>query len=140
VPRARGRASEHRNGGIGARLLALAVSIVAAVAIASATDYVQTARGGELATGGVPAGWRAPHGWLVGALCIHRHEGGFTANTGNGYYGGFQFLLGTWRSVGGRVRPDLASPREQLYRAWLVYRRDGMSWREWGTARLCGLR
>jgi hypothetical protein len=76
----------------------------------------------------------------VGALCIHRHEGAWNANTGNGYYGGMQFLLSTWRSVGGRSRPDLVSPAEQLYRAFLVWRRDGGSWREWGTARLCGLR
>jgi len=34
----------------------------------------------------------------------------------------------------------LASPREQLYRAWLVYRRDNNSWREWGTAPACGVR
>jgi hypothetical protein len=32
------------------------------------------------------------------------------------------------------------SPREQLYRSYLVWRRDGGSWREWGTARACGLR
>jgi hypothetical protein len=51
-----------------------------------------------------------------------------------------QFTLYTWRSVGGTSFPHLASPREQLYRAWLVYRRDGNSWREWGTARACGLR
>ena len=29
---------------------------------------------------------------------------------------------------------------EWLYRAYLVYRRDGDSWREWGTARACRLR
>ncbi len=73
-------------------------------------------------------------------MCIHQHEGAFNANTGNGYYGGFQFLLGTWASVGGVTRPDLATPREQLYRAWRVWLRDGHSWREWGTAGMCGLR
>jgi hypothetical protein len=81
-----------------------------------------------------------PRGWYVQARCIHAHEGAWNANTGNGYYGGMQFLLSTWRSVGGRSRPDLVSPAEQLYRAFLVWRRDGGSWREWGTARLCGLR
>jgi hypothetical protein len=87
-----------------------------------------------------PAHWHAPAWWLRQATCIHEREGAWDANTGNGYFGGMQFLLGTWRSVGGRGRPDLASPREQLLRAWLVYRRDGGSWREWGTARACGLR
>lgn len=57
-----------------------------------------------------------------------------------------QFLASTWMGVGGRVagRPlhwaSLATPHEQLYRAWLVWKRDGGSWREWGTARSCGLR
>jgi len=51
-----------------------------------------------------------------------------------------QFLLSTWRGVGGLARPDRATPREQLYRARLVYLQDGHSWREWGTARACGLR
>jgi hypothetical protein len=78
-------------------------------------------------------------GWLAEATCIHEHEGAWNANTGNGYFGGFQFLLGTWASVGGTVRPDLASPQEQLHRARLVWLRDGGSWREWGTAGMCGL-
>ena len=95
----------------------------------------------------VPASWhaRAHPDWYRAALCIHRHEGAWNANTGNGYYGGMQFLATTWKSVGGVVRPDFATPREQLYRAWLVYRRDGSHWwigdgGEWGdSARACGL-
>ena len=87
-----------------------------------------------------PRRWKAAAWWLPQAVCIHQHEGAWNANTGNGYYGGMQFLLSTWRSVGGQGRPDLAPIKEQLYRAWLVYRRDGSSWREWGTARICGLR
>lgn len=61
-----------------------------------------------------------------------------------------QFTSGTWASVGGATEKDShgyvvhwaynASPREQLYRAWLVWVRDGHSWREWGTASACGLR
>lgn len=100
---------------------------------------------GARPAGAVPAAWHAPRAWLPGAICIHAHEGAWT-NAGvdwqgrpSPYYGGFQFLLSTWRSVGGIVRPDLASPREQLYRAFLVWARDGGSWREWGSARACGL-
>jgi hypothetical protein len=51
-----------------------------------------------------------------------------------------QFAPGTWHRVGGRSLPHLATPREQLYRAWLVWLQDGRSWREWGTAAVCGLR
>jgi len=91
----------------------------------------------------MPANWSArlstPAGWYETALCIHHREGAWNANTGNGYFGGMQFTLYTWQSVGGRTRPDVATPREQLYRAYLVYTRDGLSWREWGTAGLCGV-
>ena len=92
--------------------------------------------------GQMPTNWSArnstPAGWYETALCIHHREGAWNANTGNGYYGGLQFLLGTWHSVGGIQRPDLAAPREQLYRAYLVWLRDGRSWVEWGTRGLCG--
>ena len=80
-----------------------------------------------------------PSWWLGQAACIRSHEGTWTDNTGNGYYGSYQFLLSTWRSVGGRGYPYEASPTEQTFRAWLVWKRDGGSWREWGTAGACGL-
>lgn len=87
----------------------------------------------------MPRGWHAPPWWLREALCIHGHEGAWPDETGNGYSGGMQFLPSTWSSVGGSGRPSQWSPREQLYRAWLVWSRDGGSWREWGTAGICGL-
>jgi hypothetical protein len=40
--------------------------------------------------------------------------GNWHANTGNGYYGGLQFNLGTWRSYGGTSRPDLVSREQQI--------------------------
>jgi hypothetical protein len=55
-----------------------------------------------------------------------------------------QFELGTWLRANGRARSvfDIArtSPREQLYRAWIIYLADRHSWREWSTAGACGLR
>lgn len=87
----------------------------------------------------MPRSWHAPRWWLTQAICIHAHEGAWNANTGNGYFGGMQFALSTWRRVDGRGYPHLATPREQLYRAWLVWLGDGRSWREWGTAPACGL-
>ena len=88
----------------------------------------------------MPLGLHAPAWWLPQAVCVHEHEGAWNDNTGNGYYGGMQFTLGTWRSVGGSGQPDRATPREQLYRAWLVWKRDGGSWREWSSRIPCGLR
>jgi len=93
----------------------------------------------------VPKAWKAPGWWLPQAMCIHSKEGAMNAATGNGYEGGWQHLRSTWQSVGGPVDShghwaSVASPKEQLYRTWLVYHRDGNSWREWGTAHACGLR
>jgi len=43
--------------------------------------------------------------------------GNWHINTGNGYYGGLQFSLGTWLAYGGGSyagRPDLASREQQI--------------------------
>ena len=40
--------------------------------------------------------------------------GNWNTNTGNGYYGGLQFNLGTWRAYGGTSRPDLVSREQQI--------------------------
>ena len=89
------------------------------------------------------ARWSPSAEWLAQARCVHAKEGGWTANTGNGYFGGMQFSAGTWRGVGGRPDPAFAHPgdarypfavssQEQLYRAWLLWKRDGGTWRSWG--------
>lgn len=103
----------------------------------------------------VPRDWHAPGDWLRDAVCIHDHEGAWNAigyvNGVATYGGGMQFMLGTFNGVGGAAASlsDIASrpPREQLYRAYLVWDRDAGtahdgvgSWREWGTAGVCGLR
>lgn len=71
--------------------------------------------------------------------CIRSFEGWYTANTGNGYYGAYQFLRSTWDGVAKRwaprlvgVRPDLAAPRDQDYLAWKLYQDRGL--RPWGDA------
>ena len=40
----------------------------------------------------------------------------WTINTGNGFYGGIQFTLQSWRGVGGKGYPHKASKLEQMYR------------------------
>lgn len=57
-------------------------------------------------------------------------------DTGNGFYGGLQFTLSTWYSVGGRGYPNQNSELEQKYRAVLVFKRRG-SWADWPV---CGYR
>ena len=46
-------------------------------------------------------------------------------NTGNGYYGGLQFKLSTWRSVGGKGYPHNVSKLEQKFRAVTLIKRAG---------------
>lgn len=64
-----------------------------------------------------PKRWRAPRWWLPQAVCIHRHEGAWNANTGNGYYGGVQMDMTFWRNYDGPTfapRPDLATREQQI--------------------------
>jgi soluble lytic murein transglycosylase-like protein len=50
-----------------------------------------------------------------------------TAVNAAGYYGKYQFDLGTWQSVGGSGNPADAPEAEQDYRAALLYSRAGSS-------------
>ena len=72
-------------------------------------------------------------------LAICESGGNWSINTGNGYYGGLQFSLGTWQAVGGSGLPSDASREEQITRAESVLARQG--WGAWPacTAKL-GLR
>lgn len=58
--------------------------------------------------------------------------GNWSINTGNGYYGGLQFSLATWQSVGGTGLPSDASREEQIKRAEILQARAG--WGQWGCA------
>lgn len=60
-------------------------------------------------------------------------------NTGNGFYGGLQFTLSSWRAVGGSGMPNEASREEQILRGQMLQARQG--WGAWPacTAKL-GLR
>jgi resuscitation-promoting factor RpfB len=72
--------------------------------------------------------------WRALARC---ESGGNPRAVGGGgrYFGLYQFMLSTWRSVGGRGNPIDASSAEQTYRAKLLYMRRGSS--PWGY---CGSR
>lgn len=65
--------------------------------------------------------------WAALAQC---ESGGNPAtNTGNGYYGMYQFSLPTWQSVGGTGLPSDASAEEQTMRAQILQQRSG--WGQW---------
>lgn len=65
--------------------------------------------------------------------------GRWNANTGNGFYGGLQFLLSTWRANTGTGFPHLHSRAEQIRVAQIVQARYG--WGQWPVcSRRLGLR
>ncbi|WP_304438311.1 resuscitation-promoting factor [Oerskovia sp. Root918] len=74
--------------------------------------------------------------WAALAKC---ESGGNPAtNTGNGYYGLYQFSATTWRAMGGSGLPSDASAAEQTQRAQALQARSG--WGQWpGCARKLGL-
>ena len=59
------------------------------------------------------------------AIAACESGGNPATNTGNGFYGKFQFTLSTWQSVGGTGNPAAASEAEQNQRAALLYAREG---------------
>lgn len=90
---------------------------------------------------------------LLGTLardfaCIRAHEStdNYSENTGNGFYGAYQFLPSTWDSVVvtaglaryANGRPDLAPPRVQDEAALTLYHLQG--WAPWPLSSVaCGL-
>jgi uncharacterized protein YabE (DUF348 family) len=62
--------------------------------------------------------------------------GNWAANTGNGYYGGLQFNLGTWHAYGGPGRPDQQSRETQISIAEKVRDASG----GYGAWPVCGSR
>jgi hypothetical protein len=72
--------------------------------------------------------------------CIRARESGgnYAEDSGNGYYGAYQFSASSWRSVGGSGLPSSATPAEQDYRARLLQQRGG--WQQWpASSRMCGV-
>ena len=77
--------------------------------------------------------------------CIHRHEGPWNANTGNGYYGGLQMDMAFQRRYGPELLRKKGTanrwlPIEQIWVAERAYR-SGRGFSPWpNTSRYCGLR
>ncbi|MCW4466431.1 transglycosylase family protein [Glutamicibacter sp. MNS18] len=81
--------------------------------------------GGALAMTAAPAS--ASSTWDKLAQC--ESSGNWSINTGNGYYGGLQFSLSTWKAFGGSGMPHQASKAEQIRIATKV--QQGQGWGAW---------
>ncbi len=55
----------------------------------------------------------------------------YARNSGNGYFGAYQYNLSTWANFGGYARPDLAPPSVQDEKARQTQAARG--WRPWPT-------
>lgn len=71
--------------------------------------------------------------WDAVAAC--ESGGNWAINTGNGFYGGLQFTIGTWRANGGSGMPHQSSREEQIRVAENVLRTQGI-----GAWPVCGRR
>ena len=90
-------------------------------------------------------GGQSVPGWLNAALlCIHRYEGPWNADTGNGYYGGLQMDLSFQASYGAEFlrrwgTADAWPAWAQIETAARAYQ-SGRGFYPWpNTARACGL-
>jgi resuscitation-promoting factor RpfB len=95
------------------------------------TTTTTTSGGGSTSGAGINLARAAM--WDSIAQC--ESGGNWSINTGNGYYGGLQFLTSTWLSSGGgdfAPRADLASRAEQITVANRLYAKAGTS--PWGCA------
>jgi hypothetical protein len=61
------------------------------------------------------------------AIAACESGGNPSTNTGNGFYGKYQFTMETWQSVGGTGNPAAASEAEQDRRAARLYAQAGSS-------------
>jgi len=77
----------------------------------------------------------APTGGVWDRLAQCESGGNWAINTGNGYYGGLQFSLSSWRAVGGSGYPHQTSKAEQINRAQKLQAIQG-----WGAWPACTLK
>ena len=110
----------------------LALTVVLLVLISGGAG--QTA----LAQGNTPS-------WLRNAfMCIHKYEGAWNANTGNGYYGGLQMDWNFMRAYGSHYLRRYGpahnwTPAMQIEVAARAYN-SGRGFSPWpNTRRMCGL-
>ena len=110
-----------------------------------ATVAVSSARGARMQvtpTEPPPVTYSIPHydAWVKLARC--ESGGDWSINTGNGYYGGLQFSLTSWKGAGGlqyAAYPHMAGAAQQMLTAERLL--DMQGWSAWPScSRQVGLR
>ncbi len=115
---------------------AAAVAMAAPVAVPLPVRPAAVAAVRPRTSPAIGANTRSPGGvWA----CIRQKESGgnYATNTGNGYYGAYQFSERTWLGIGGSGLPSQAAPAVQDAMAQRLQQRSG--WGQWSTHSLCGV-
>jgi hypothetical protein len=114
-----------------------AAAAAQAQAEANAEAQAQAARAAAQARAAAAAAAQAqksrsstpPSGGVWEELRMCESGGDYSADTGNGYYGAYQFLLSTWEGLGFSGLPSSAPPAEQDQAAQELQSRYG--WGQW---------
>jgi resuscitation-promoting factor RpfA len=105
-------------------------TLVRGLAVAGAAAFLATG-----ATACNSGGGGAPSASQLYALRMCESGGNYRINTGNGFYGAYQFDLGTWRGLGKPGYPHTAAPAVQDAAVRQLYAQRG--WAPWPS---CGRR
>jgi len=93
----------------------------------AATGVAAAVIAGETLSLAGAAGAVTPDTWAQLRMC--ESSGNYATNTGNGYYGAYQFNLATWRGLGYSGLPSDAPPAVQDQAAQQLYAQRG--WQPW---------
>lgn len=93
----------------------------------AATGVAAALVAGETMTLAGTAGAVTPDTWAKLRMC--ESSGNYAVNTGNGYYGAYQFNLATWRGLGYSGLPSDGTPAMQDQAAQQLYAARG--WEPW---------
>lgn len=116
----RARIVERREDRREAAAEAAAAEAAAAEAAAAEAAAVETAAPAPVSSGSTASG-------ELSSIAECESGGDYSANTGNGFYGAYQFTPETWAGVGGSGLPSEASPTEQDMRAQMLLEQSGTS-------------
>jgi hypothetical protein len=116
---------------VAARLAAQRAAAAKAAAAAAAAAATPVPAGPPAATTTVTTGALAPTSLAADFAALRDCEssGNYQDNTGNGYYGAYQFSLSTWLGLGESGLPSTAAPAVQDAAAYELYRQRG--WAPW---------
>jgi len=113
------------------------VAAAAAAAAAVAAAKARTAAGPPAAVALVSVNTAAaPPKTVADAFAAIRNcesSSDYSLNTGNGYFGAYQFALATWLGLGETGLPSSAAPATQDDAAYQLYQRSGHTFGAWGT-------